>query len=172
MGETPEKLTEYTNVPDESIIPVNNEDFKEPVFKRDTAVYCGVIKNFCKRYPRRTGIIYVNDILSGVQIPYTYKINEDGYYEAKIPLTNLQEVIVRSPLGGSQMFVFIEPGKRTFEMIDKSGKQKRLYMGDNARLNSDLIRIKAINSFNYTEMIDKITDFTPTQYLLFAKTAL
>jgi thiol-disulfide isomerase/thioredoxin len=169
IGESPEKLAGYTNAPDETAIPVDNEDFKEPVFKRDTAVYCGIIKNFCKRYPRRTGIIYVNDILSGGRIPYTYKINEDGYYEAKIPMTNPQEVIVKSPLGGSQMNVFLEPGKKTFEMIDKSGKQKRLYMGDNARINSDLIRIKTIDSFSFPEMIDKITDFSPEQYLLFCE---
>jgi len=172
LGETPEKLAEYINAPDETVIPVDNEDFKKPVFKRDTAVYCGIIKNFCKRYPRRTGIIYLNNLLSGEQIPFTYKINEDGYYEAKIPMTNPQNVIVRSPLGGSQMIVFLEPGKRIFEMIDKPGKQKRLYMGDNARINSDLIRISAMNSFDYDEMIDKITDFTPEQYLLFCENSL
>lgn len=169
MGESPAKLSEYSNDPDESVIPEDKEEFKVPDFRRDTAVYCGVIKNFCKRYPRKTGIIYVNDILSGEQIPVTYKIDGDGYYEAKVPMTNPQNVIVRSPLGGSQMIVFLEPGKRVFEMIDKPGKQKRLYMGDNARINSDLIRIKAIDSFSFPEMIDKITDFTPEQYLLFCE---
>ncbi len=172
MGESPAKLSEYSNEPDVSVIPEDKEEFKVPDFRRDTAVYCGIIKNFCKRYPRRTGIVYVNDILSGAQTPYTYKINEDGYYEAKIPMTNPQDVIVKSPLGGSQMIVFLEPGKKTFEMIDKPGKQKRLYMGDNARLNSDLIRINAINSFNFPEMMDKIVDFTPEQYLLFCENNL
>jgi len=171
IGETSLKMSQYTNVPDESVIPVDNETFKLPVFKMDTAIYCGYVRNFSPRYPQRTGIVYVNNVLSGQQDPYTYKISDNGYFEVKIPHTNPQIVLVRSPF--STETIFIEPGKRIFQFIDTGNKtQQTLFMGDNARVNSDLIRVKDIDSFNVNEMREKILDFTPKQYQLYCENSL
>jgi len=171
IGETSLKMSQYTHVPDESVIPVDNEMFKLPVFKLDTAIYCGYVRNFSKRYPKRTGMVYVNNVLSGEQDPYSFKISDDGYFEVKIPHTNPQTVYVSIPF--IYQTIFIEPGKRIFQFFDTGNKTKfTLFMGDNARVNSELIRVKDIDSFNGNEMREKILDFTPKQYRLYCENSL
>jgi thiol-disulfide isomerase/thioredoxin len=168
IGETSSKMSKYTHEQDESVIPLDNETFKLPVFKTDTAIYCGYIRNFSARYPQRTGMVYVNDVLAGDQVPYSYRILDNGYFEAKIPHISPQIVMVRHPVGVES--VFIEPGKTVFQLIDYSSKSPHiLYMGEGARINTDLYRVKDIYSFNYSEMRDKILDFTPEQYKLYCE---
>jgi thiol-disulfide isomerase/thioredoxin len=171
IGETPAKMLKYTNEPNETVIPEDNETFKLPVFKMDTAIYCGFIKNFNPRFRQRTGMVYVNDVLAGDQIPYTFNISDNGYFEVKITHINPQMIFVRLPFYNES--IFIEPGKRIFQFIDNGSKTQRvLYMGDGARVNTDLNRVKDIYSFNYSEMRDKILDFTPEQYKLYCENSL
>ena len=167
IGESPVNLTKYSSEPDESVIPVDNEEFKMPVFKMDTAIYCGYIKNWTRRYPQKTGMVYVNDILLGSQLPYTFTIADNGSFEVKIPHSNSQIVLAKGPC--SYGSVFIEPGKKVFQLIEPD---KALFMGDNARVNNDFYKVKDIYSFDSEEMRNKILDFTPEQFKLYCETSL
>lgn len=163
IGETPSKLVNYTHTPDESLIPAYNETFKLPVFKVDTAIYCGYIKGFNPRLPQKTGLVAVNDVLTGEQNSFLLTISDDGTFKVKIPHTNPQTVMVRFPFAIEN--IFIEPGKTTFHLIDKGGKSNQnLFMGDDGRINSDLQKLKSISSFDYNQMQEKILDFSPEQY--------
>ena len=163
IGETLAKLVNYTHTQDESVIPSDNEPFKLPLFKADTAVYTGYIKGFNPRFPQKTGMVYVNDVLTGNQNSFLLVISNDGTFKVKIPHTNPQTVFVRLPFSTENLF--IEPGKTTFHLIDSGSKSNiNLFMGDNARTNSDLLKLKDIFSFSYDLMSKKILDFTPEQY--------
>lgn len=163
IGETPSKLVNYVHQPDQTLIPEEKAVFKLPVFKTDTAIYRGYFKGFSLRYPQRTGMVYVNDVLTGEQLSYLLKIEDDGSFEVKFPHNNPQGVFVRSPL--SFETIFIEPGKTTFQLIDNgSHTNPVLFMGGCARINTDLLKLKDINSFNYDLMLDKVLEFTPEQY--------
>ena len=163
IGETPAKLIKYSKRPDPNVIPEDKEPFKLPVYKIDTVTYCGYIKGFSPRFPNRTGMIYVNDVLTGEQDSHLLVIEDDGTFKVKFQHSNPQGIFVRNPF--SFETIFVEPGKTTFQFIDNgSNTNQVLFMGDCARINTDLIKLKNINSFNYDQMQEKILDFTPEQY--------
>jgi len=168
IGETTTKLVKFTQNPIQSVIPADKEPFRLPIFKMDTVTYCGYIKGFSPRFPQRTGMVYVNDVLTGEQASYLLKIADDGTFKVKFLHSNPQGIFVRMPF--SFETIFIEPGKTTFQLIDSGSKTNPvLFMGDCARINTDLMKLKNINGFNYYEMLDKILDFTPEQYKLWVK---
>jgi thiol-disulfide isomerase/thioredoxin len=163
MGETAARWVNYSHTPDESVIPAANETFKLPLFKSDTAIYCGYIRGFNPRLPQRTGLVAVNNVIEGKQNSILLKISDDGTFSVKIPHTNPQTVFVRLPFSNEN--IFIEPGKTTFHLIDKGNKSNpNLFMGENARINFDLLQLKNFSSFNYSQMMDKVLDFSPEQY--------
>src|SRR5690606_22481692 len=146
--------------PDESVLKPDNETFKLPVFKMDTVTYCGYIKGFSTRFPQRTGMVYVNDVLTGEQASHLLAIADDGTFKVQFPHSNPQGVFVRLPF--SSETVFVEPGKTTFQLID-NGNKSNLFMGDCARINTELLKLKHINSFDYNRMIETVLDFSPEQ---------
>ena len=163
IGEIPARLVKFTQNPDESLIPADTEPFKLPIFKVDTVTYCGYIKGFNSRFPQKTGMVYVNDVLAGTQLSYLIEIADDGTFQVKFPHSNPQGVFVRLPFSSEP--IFIEPGKTIFQLIDKGNKTNPvLFMGDCARINTDLLKIKNINSFDYNQMLEKVLDFSPEQY--------
>jgi len=163
MGESATRLVTYSLMPNESVIPAANDVFKLPILKSDTAIYCGYIKGFNSRFPQRTGMMAVNDVLEGQQKKILLNISEDGTFIVKIPHTNPQMVIVRIPFFNET--IFIEPGKKTFHLIDTGNKSNpNLFMGDNARINADLFKLKNFSSFNYDQLTNKVLDFSPEQY--------
>ena len=163
IGETPAKLVKYSSQPNESVIPADTEPFKLPLFKIDSVTYSGYIKGFNPRFPQRTGMVYVNNVLTGDQESYVLKIADDGTFRLKFAHSNPQVVMIRMPFSSES--VFFEPGKTIFQLIDNGNKTNpALFMGDCARINSDLLKLKPIYSYNYTQMIEKITDFSPEQY--------
>ncbi len=163
IGEDAAKLTRYSNQPNESVIAADNEPFKLPVFKTDTVTYCGYIKGFDRRAPQKTGMISVNDVLAGGQASFLLKINDDGTFKVKFPYINPQIVLVRLPFSNES--VFMVPGKSIFQLIDRGNiKTPALFMGDFARVNSDLRKLTNIKGLDYFQMLDKILDFSPEQY--------
>ena len=163
IGETPTKLVKYSNLPDQSVIPADKEFFSLPVLKMDTVTYCGYIKGFSPRFPRRTGMVYVNNVLTGVQASYLLTIADDGTFKVKFLHNNPQGIFIQNPF--SFETIFLEPGKTTFQLLDFGSKTNPvLFMGDCARINTDLIKLKSINGIDYYQMLDKILDFTPEQY--------
>ena len=164
IGETATKLIEYTKNRDESAIPKDNDDFKLPLFKPDAAVYCGYVKGFKSGMDVKKFAVYVAEILKGgPRVPFPIKIEKNGYFKIKIPLTNPQ--LVNTGLPYSNSYIFMEPGKTVFQLLDAgSNNQGILFMGDNARINTEINHAKDIISLNDSEVRKRITDFTPDQY--------
>lgn len=163
VGELPKKLIKYAHKANESAIPEDNEPYQLPVFKMDTITYCGYIKGLIPRYPQRTAMVHINDVLTGEQDSHLLKIAKDGSFKLKFAHSNPKGVFVRLPFAFET--IYVEPGKTTFHLIDMGNKTNpHLFMGACARLNTDMLKLKNINSFNYYEMQDKVSDFTPEQY--------
>jgi thiol-disulfide isomerase/thioredoxin len=163
IGEAPSKLIKYSKRPNPSVIPEDKESFKLPVFKMDTITYCGYVKDFSPRYPNHTLMLFVNNVLTGEQDPYTIIIEDDGTFQLKFLYTNPQLVLVRNQFYNET--VLLEPGRKTFQMFDLGSKPNPvLFMGDCARINMDLIKMKDINSYDYHKMQEQIPVFSPEQY--------
>lgn len=130
-----------------------------PILKLDTAIYSGYIKDFNDRIGDKTISLYINDIITGAQNNILAKINEDGYFSAKVPLYHPEEVYVGSPFLNDA--VYLEPGKELFSIIDN---HQLFFMGDVAGLNNDLQLLKKIRAYDYFEMAKLIVDMNPYQY--------
>ena len=147
--------------------------FSVPVFKEGKAVYKGYIHGYHPKM-ESTGIVYVNNIVTQNQDSYLITIDPEGTFEIEFPMIYPQEVYVRM-LGISES-VFLQPGKSTFHYINlqqyndqsssPTGTQelKTLYMGDCARINTDLQMMGHINYFNYREVQKKILDMSIEEY--------
>lgn len=147
------------------VIP-DDEEFKLPVFKQDTAYYKGYIKGY-NPWMGETGMVYVNNVLSTGQESYLITINDDGTFSASIPMLYPQLLFVR--FMGANENIFFEPGKTTFQFFDLSRyhddpEPGNLFMGVTAKVNSDLMAMKGIRYFDYNDMHEKILDMSPEQY--------
>lgn len=177
IGESPKSLKEYCSTIKGLEFKSNDTPYQLPVFKRDSAVFSGCINGF--RLPRdentihtyfsdilkeeqRTIKIYVSDILKGEQKTFFIKIAEDGTFAIKIPLCYPHRIIV-----GSDLFegtVFLEPGKELFTMVDLNQQPIKLFMGEIGRVNSDLLRMEKISTFDYFDMLKKMLGLNQTEY--------
>ncbi len=163
IGENPKALKACADKPAESAIPMDKEAFEPPVFGMDTVVFRGYIRNFSPRFKQRTGTIFVNDVLIGDQISHLVEIEDDGSFEVKFSYSNPQLIFFRGPFPVNT--AFIEPGKTTFLIVDNGNREKPvLFAGDCARINTDLLKLKDVRSYDYQEMQKKILDFTLEQY--------
>lgn len=162
-GESNTKMVKYAHKPNESVIAADNEPYKAPVFNMDTVTYCGYINGFSKRLPQRTGIVYVNDVLTGEQDSHTIKIADDGTFKVKFAHSNPQGIFVRLPF--SFETVYVEPGKTTFHLINTGNTvDPHLFMGACARLNEEMLKLKYINTNYYYSKLDNVSELTPEQY--------
>lgn len=168
IGETPSKLESLTNDVSKLNPKAANIDkpYELPVFKQDSAIYCGYIKGYTPRIWIKTFNVYVNDIITGDQNEYVGKINSDGSFCVKFPLYTPNEVIVNSTLFSTSAYV--EPGKTLFQMLDpESSSGSYFYMGELAKLNSDLKKLDKINNRSFSEVTEKILDMKPSDYKAF-----
>jgi thiol-disulfide isomerase/thioredoxin len=162
-GEVAAKLVKYTHHADETLRPEDKEPYKMPIFKMDTITYCGYIKGFSPRFPQRTAMVYVDDALTGEQESHMLKIADDGSFKLKFVHSNPQGMLLRLPF--SIETVYMEPGKTTFHMIDMNNMSNpHLFMGDCARLNIDIMKLKHIYNVDYNQMMEKTTNSTPEKY--------
>lgn len=165
IGENPKSLIKCVKEFADMLPKTSGDDkpFEAPVFKIDSAVYSGYIRGYTSRTGVKTGKIAINDIITGEQNSFLIKISGDGFFSVKLPLYYPQEVYVRSVIYNGS--VFLEPGKEVFHMIDPSNsKQKSVFMGEGARINSDLLKLDKINGFNYSEMRKKILEMNAADY--------
>ena len=153
----------------------DNTDFELPIFKSDTAIYKGYIKNYSPRMAK-TGMIYVNDILTQNQNSNLITINPDGTFIVKCFMIHPQSVYVS--LTDFMGTVFLEPGKTNVHFIDNSEsprqfqsrndynkrERKSLFMGELARVNADLQSTDSINSFDYEKVRSEILRMNADQY--------
>jgi len=171
MGESLKDMKTYSNNADSALktAVVDNEPYKLPVFKLDTAVYCGYFKDYSPRMGSKTMSLYVNDLITGDQKSHLIIIDENGFFSVKVPMYYPQHCFVSNTFYNGA--VFLEPGKSLFQLLDHSYKGAGLFMGDNARLNTDLKKLEHIRNFNYDAMRKGILDMSPAQYKAFCKEA-
>ena len=172
FGETATDLKQYCNSKAEAMktATIDNTLYELPVFKLDTATYSGYIKEYTPRIGMKTMSMSVDDLITGEQSSHLIKIDEKGYFTLKIPLYYPHHCYLRSSmLNGS---VFLEPGKTVFQLFDISNRKNPvLFMGESAKINTDLDKLMNIRSFDYDKMRKKILDMTAVQYKAFCKDA-
>ena len=145
---------------------INDTAFSSSVFKLASTTYSGVIKGYTTRAGLKTGSIHVSNVLTGNQDTHVMKISENGSFSVKFPLIQSQTIFVRTPAGSFQAYV--EPGKETFHFIS-SNKDQALFMGDCARINTDLKELQSINYFNHSEVSKQILGMSPAAYKKYCK---
>lgn len=155
---------EETAVP--GFVSQNDEMFQLPVFKKDSAFYSGYIKGYVPQMGG-TGMIYVNNIITGEQESYIIKINPDGTFHAGFPMIYPQPVYVR--FLNLNDGLFFQPGVTTFQFFDFSKYHdapgpNNLFMGKTAQINRDLMAMKSIRYFDYNYMVNNILDMSAEEY--------
>jgi thiol-disulfide isomerase/thioredoxin len=177
IGDTPDNMELYSKneTANPDYVLKNDDEYKQPVFKFDTAIYKGYVNGY---HPKMgaTGIIYANNILTQQQDSYILEIESDGSFYCEIPMIHPQDVYLR--LLSMNESIFLEPATETFHCInlpaytainsDKKqvGNQdkKSLFMGDLSRLNADMLAMKFIRYYNYNEAQKLIIDMTADEY--------
>lgn len=148
----------------QEIVALQNRDqsvYSLPVFRNDTAIYSGYIKGYTSRIGKKTGAVHVNNILTGNQDTHLMEIKEDGTFSVKIPYYYPHRVFVRSTFSGGS--VFLEPGKKLFQVVDASVEEP-LFMGDLAEVNVDLIKLDKLRLYDYNKIQKKILDMDMETY--------
>ena len=169
-GESPRELTAYEKeVPLQVENISDNKPFGIPVFREDSATYSGFFAGYDPVTGGKSFIIYFNDIISGEKNAFSVNISENGYFSAKIPayyphIWHIESAAYR----GS---VFLEPGKDVFQRINR-GTQNSVFMGESAKINSDLVLLKNVNSFDYNEMRRTINNMSPEMYKTYCLNSL
>lgn len=137
----------------------NDVAYSDMVFKSDSATYSGIVQGYTQRAGKKTGKIYVNNIFTGFQDSYLIKIADDGSFSAKFPIAYPQFIFVVLP--NTAITVFVEPGKETFHFSDQ---KTALFMGDCARVNTDLNTLKSIALFDYQKIVKYASETNPQDY--------
>lgn len=138
----------------------NEVGYQLPIFRNDTAVYSGCIKGFNNRMPQKTGMVHVNNLLTGNQDQYLVNFDDNGFFSLKIPMYYPHHVWVRFPFFNGS--VFLEQGRSLFQLIEV-GKQS-LFMGESAAINSDLLVLDKIKYFDYNDFQKKVLDMDLKAY--------
>jgi thiol-disulfide isomerase/thioredoxin len=161
LGLSAQNLKEYSNNATEAkkIKPMDDKPYELPVFKIDSATYSGYIKDYTPRVGVKTLSISIDNIITGNQNAFIVRIDENGYFSAKLPLYYPSRCWVRSPIYNGS--IFLEPGKEIFQLL---GTSEQLYMGEPTKLNADLSELTKIRTFDYRYMQSKILDMSPAQY--------
>jgi len=161
LGLSAKNLKEYSNNADEAkkIKPIDDKPYELPVFKIDSATYSGYIKDYTPRIGVKTLSISIDDIITGNQNNFVIRIAENGFFSTKLPIYYPHVCYVRSSIYNGS--VFLEPGKNVFQLL---GTSNPLFMGESAKMNSDIFELMKIRSFDYRYMQSKILDMSPAQY--------
>ncbi|MDR2653464.1 MAG: TlpA family protein disulfide reductase [Prevotellaceae bacterium] len=158
----------------------DNTPFPVPTFRQDSATIIGYYRNFDelsnkapnwfkKRYLNNVFKVAVNDFITG-QAEYQTKIDSLGRFSLTFPIVNSQETyvdwgrlsrqLVFSP--NDKLFIFADitdliPMGNVDYWNDFYLRDKQiLFMGDNARLNNELLQYKSTySSFNSHETAEK-----------------
>lgn len=163
LGENKENLKFYstTKVDNPNYKFANDDAFTAAIFKTDSATYSGYIKGYSSRVGKKTGAIHVSNVFTADQDSYVIQIAADGSFSVKFPVNHPQSIYV--DLMGNRSSVFVEPGKETFQLIDRDAS---LFMGDCARINSDLLSFGSPyeNYEAYRKLVENILEISPEEY--------
>jgi thiol-disulfide isomerase/thioredoxin len=151
-----------TNEPDDQKFAVANDSpFSMPLLKNDSATLTGFINGYSPKLGFKTGLIYVNDIISGKQNSYSLNIAGDGSFKAKLPMAYPEGVFLT--IGNTFKSVFTAPGKKLFVYLDLLNDNNYQFMGDYATVNYELTATAPILE-EYNQVMDKAAELTPLQY--------
>lgn len=166
LGLSAQDLKEYSNNAAEAqkIKPADDKPYELPVFKIDSATYSGYVKDYTPRVGVKTLSISIDDIITGQQNVFVIKIDKDGFFSTKLPVYYPHHCWVRSSIYNGS--VFLEPGKDVFQLL---GTANQLFMGESAKMNSDISELSRIRSFDYRDMQSKILNMSPTQYKVYCE---
>ncbi len=169
MGKSKDKLEEFTrDLSKVDKVKTNEKPYELPVFNLDSATFSGYFNGFSPRFGGKTFNIYVNDILSGNQNTFLGEINSNGYFTVRLPLYYPQPVFVRSNFFNGS--VYLEPGKQVFQVLNPGHADNYpLFMGASGKINNELHSLEKINSFNYYDMRNRITEMKPSDYKSYCK---
>ena len=148
------------------VVP-DDQEYTGKVIRPGKAVYKGYLKGYLPKMGK-TGIIYVNNVLTNDQEPVLVNFNENGSFEVKVPMEYPQSVFIR--LFGISKSIFLEPGKSLFNFFDLSGSTASnpddncLFMGELARINTDLLAAESIGRPNFALMLENIGKMTLPEY--------
>ena len=161
LGLSAQSLKEYSNnaVEAQKKKPTDDKLYELPVFKIDSATYSGYIKDYTPRIGIKTLSISIDDIIKGQQNTFVIRIDENGFFSVRLPIYYPHICWVRSSIYNGS--VFLEPGKEVFQLL---GTTNPLFMGESAKINSDISELIKIRSFDYRDMQIKILDMSPIQY--------
>lgn len=163
LGEDKAKLANYSTkkVDNSNYKLADDEVFTSAIFRTDSATYSGFIKGYTARLGRKTGTIHVSNVLKGNQDSYLVEIANDGSFSVKFPLNHPQSIYVN--ILGNRSSVFVEPGKETFQLIDRNTP---LFMGDCARVNADFLSFGEPYTHyeEFRKLINNILEISPEDY--------
>lgn len=116
----------------------NRTDFVDTGYQPDTVTVNGWIRNLPEneRLPRFYEFC-TNDFFSGEQQTFTAMLDEEGRFTLRFPLLNTSEFFC--DWGRTALRTMLEPGRTYFLLYDWAGG-KRLWMGDDARVQNELMR--------------------------------
>ncbi|MGF7138041.1 TlpA family protein disulfide reductase [Roseimarinus sediminis] len=165
MGTDKQTLYELNDWPND--LPdqpkAGNDVYTAALLKSAEATYSGYIRDYTPRAGFTTGMVHVNNVLTGNQESYVLKIEESGYFSVSIPMCYPEEVFLSVP--GMHRTVFLEPGKNTFQLLDAGSVYNGLlFQGEMAMVNNGLFELKDINYFDYNKVRENILDSTPEAY--------
>lgn len=130
-------------------------DFVDTGYKTDTITIIGWIKNMPERYKDNIYISFgFKDIVDDKYLNFNAKLDEKGRFTAKIPVINSSKISIDH--GRSNISTALEAGK-TYFFLNDFNEGKRLWMGDDARLQNELLRYAG--SDDYLKDKDRTVSF-------------
>jgi len=153
--------------------------FAKPTFRKDSATIIGYYQNrdkipaqFADRLKKSTFIVSAPDFISGKEQSYLADFDSLGRFKLTFPIMNAQELYV--DWRGVQLHMSLEAGNTIALFVDladyipleadksREGYENRpkqvLFMGDNARLNNELVTYKPSSIYIDRNKAEKLTD--------------
>lgn len=160
IGENKKTLHECekfkSNTPQKGVAQYPIPEFK---MNQDTASYYGYLSNYTSK-KGNTGYVAVDNILTHEQDKYLIHINENGWFEVKLPLYYAQDVYFRLP--GSNYSAFLVPGETLTQLINKRQTEslgKYAQFADEHKIISTIAR-----SYDYRKVREKIGTMSIADY--------
>jgi len=136
--------------------------YELPLFRIDSATYCGQIAGYTPRSGLTTMALYVNNIITGEQEQHIVRIAPDGSFSAIVPMYYPNSCFVRSDFYNGS--IFLEPGKSLFHyLIPGTNNDLPLVYGATARTSTDLLRSRQGTRI-YEAAQKKLQELTPELY--------
>lgn len=169
LGTSPDNLKKYSSqYPGTAVMDFSvSKNAGSDNVASDVAIYSGYINKFNTRVGRNTGIVRMEDNVTGKTEMIVAKIDNYGLFSVEIPMAYPHEVSIDFP--GRRDRVFLEPGKRLFHFINSTQlPAMNLFMGENAGLNNGLLVVRKLE-FNEMKFISSILNKTVSDYLQYVR---